>query len=115
MFGDRSISVIMVSSSMSIDTDIQVEVLSEVTKDYVPATYTTEDPTLPNFLSLVQSGESKEVDLIAYLDQVKPLSEPKWVRTGEINDFLQTVFLKKPAGMLTWRDKIEVMDPDPVR
>lgn len=88
--------------------------LSDITRDYVPATYTKDDPTLPNFASLLQTGLPTEVDLVAYLDRVKPLSEPKWVRTGDVDEFLQNVFAKNAQGRKSWLGKVEVADPDPV-
>lgn len=53
-----------------------------------------------------------------YLNKLKPLSEPKWCRTGLIDEWLedtlgvsQTV-QEQSSG---WRGKIEIMDPDTVR
>lgn len=75
------------------------------------------DPTLPDFASLLQAGPTI-VNLTAYLDRNKPLSEPKWVRTGDIEDWLTAVFASKPSdgpdGRGAWAGKIEVTDPDPV-
>jgi hypothetical protein len=55
------------------------------------------------------------VDLIAYLDRNKPLSEPKWVRTGDVEDLLYSVFYKNVQGRAAWANKVVVVDPDPVR
>lgn len=55
------------------------------------------------------------VDLIAYLDRNKPLSEPKWVRTGDVEDLLYSVFYKNVQGRAAWANKVAVVDPDPVR
>lgn len=96
----------------------QVEALSEITSDYVPVTVSTEDRTLPNFASLLQTrddtGSPPIVDLVAYLDRNKPLSEPKWVRTGDVEDLLLSVFAKNMQGRAAWASKVDVVDPDPV-
>lgn len=55
------------------------------------------------------------VDLTAYLDRNKPLSEPKWVRTGDVEDLLLSVFAKNMEARSAWASKVEIVDPDPVR
>ena len=58
------------------------------------------------------------VNLTAYLDRLKPLSEPKWVRTGDIEEWLSAVFnsraVKGSEAREVWSGKIDVTDPDPV-
>ncbi len=98
---------------------IQVEVFSETSKEYVPIAYPAKsaDPTLPDFSTLLQVAPTV-VNLTAYLDRIKPLSEPKWVRTGDIEEWLSAVFnsraTKGPEAREVWSGKIEVTDPDPV-
>lgn len=116
----RTLSLFYVSALLPLLLLTQVEVFSESTKEYVPVTFPTNinDPTLPDFTRLLQDGPTT-VDLTAYLDRNKPLSEPKWVRTGDIEDWLTAVFISKPSsgpeGRGAWAGKIEVTDPDPVR
>ena len=82
----------------------------------MPVAYTVDDAASPNFTSLLhQSTQPQTVDLIAYLDRNKPLSEPKWVRTGDVEDLLHSVFSKNIQGRAAWANKVEVVDPDPVR
>jgi len=74
-------------------------------------------------------GETN-VTFHVFLDLDNPLSVPRWVRTGDVDDWLQTMFGgpamsmkgingkqeeagdKKPAR--GWEGKITVVDPDPV-
>jgi hypothetical protein len=98
---------------------IQVEVFSETSKEYVPIAYPAKsaDPTLPDFSTLLQVAPTV-VNLTAYLDRLKPLSEPKWVRTGDIEEWLSAVFdsrtNKGSDAREVWSGKIKVTDPDPV-
>ncbi|THV05428.1 hypothetical protein K435DRAFT_647479 [Dendrothele bispora CBS 962.96] len=97
---------------------ILVESLSEVTKSYVPfeeiASSTTSDPTLPPF---VTASLPLTVTLVGYLDTERPLSEPRWVKTGDISDWLRSIFGRMfwVAGDAAegWEKKISVIDPDP--
>lgn len=56
--------------------------------------------------------------LVAYLDKDRPLSEPRWVKTGDVQDWLKSMFGRMfwVAGEAAdgWEKKIEVVDPDPV-
>jgi 20S proteasome subunit alpha 6 len=56
--------------------------------------------------------------IVAYLDQDRPLSEPKWVRTGHVEDWLNDLFGRMKVGnkkVSSWRGKFEILDPEPVR
>jgi 20S proteasome subunit alpha 6 len=66
-----------------------------------------------------------------FLDLENPLSVPRWVKTGDVDDWLQTMFgvsatikngvngslVKREEGSENrgWEGKITVVDPDPVR
>ena len=66
-----------------------------------------------------------------FLDLENPLSVPRWVKTGDVDDWLQTMFgvsatLRNGVGGILvkreegnenrgWEGKITVVDPDPVR
>lgn len=54
--------------------------------------------------------------IIAYLDQEKPLSEPKWVKAGKAEEFLSDTFGPAANGHAKdWRgNKFEVLDPEEV-
>jgi 20S proteasome subunit alpha 6 len=53
-----------------------------------------------------------------YLDTERPLSEPKWAKSGDIQDWLKSMFGRMfwVAGDAAegWEKKILVVDPDPV-
>jgi len=99
--------------------DVQVEGLSEATKSYLPLPTIPEpcngDETIPSFSNV--SLPSK-VRLIVHLDTDRPLSEPKWVKSGDVQEWLKSMFGRMfwVAGEAAdgWEKKIEVADPDPV-
>jgi len=96
-----------------------MEGLSEVTKSYLPLSESddsvTTDPTVPSFGKV---GMPSTLILTVYLDTTRPLSEPKWVKTGDIQDWLKSMFGRMfwVAGEAAegWEKKIHVVDPDPV-
>jgi len=57
--------------------------------------------------------------MVVYLDTERPLSEPKWAKSGDIQDWLKSMFGRSfwVAGEATegWEKKIIVVDPDPVK
>lgn len=73
------------------------------------------DPTVPPFS---KATVPSEVTLLVYLDRARPLSEPKWVKSGDVQEWLKSMFgrmfwlARDAAG--GWEKKIEVVDPDPV-
>ncbi|GAV99463.1 proteasome subunit alpha type 1 [Lentinula edodes] len=99
---------------------ILVEGLSDVTKSYVPLPFHEKseqdgsDPTLPPFIN---DSASTTLTLVAHLDTKRPLSEPRWVRTGDIQEWLRSMFGRMfwVSGDAAdgWEKKITVVDPDP--
>ena len=57
--------------------------------------------------------------MLVHLDTARPLSEPKWAKSGDIQEWLKSMFGRMfwVAGDAAegWEKKIEVVDPDPVR
>ena len=57
--------------------------------------------------------------MFVHLDKERPLSEPKWVKTGDVQEWLKSMFGRMfwVAGEAAdgWEKKLEVVDPDPVR
>jgi len=95
----------------------QVEGLSEVTRSYLPLQTPSEnDPTLPPFFKV---SIPSAITLRVYLDTARPLSEPKWAKSGDIQEWLKSMFGRMfwVAGDAAegWEKKIHVVDPDPVR
>ena len=72
---------------------------------------------MPPF-GLMAGNMPQTVTFTVYLDREKPLSEPKWVRTGDIDEWLRGIYghLKTHSedGRALWTGRIEVVDPDPV-
>ena len=75
----------------------------------------TPDITVPPFSEVPVPSALK---LFVYLDTARPLSEPKWAKTGDIQDWLKSMFGRMfwVAGDAAegWEKKIHVVDPDPV-
>ena len=59
------------------------------------------------------------ITLHVYLDTARPLSEPKWAKSGDVQEWLKSMFGRMfwVAGDAAegWEKKIQVVDPDPVR
>ncbi|KAG9002902.1 hypothetical protein FRB90_011290 [Tulasnella sp. 427] len=92
----------------------------ESTQAYKPVPHSSHDAdrTIPPFPKYLTSGTNKPIRLrlLLYLDKEKPLSEPKWVKTGDIEDWLKTMFGPVKTGPQTyasWSGKISIVDPDP--
>jgi 20S proteasome subunit alpha 6 len=73
------------------------------------------DPTVPPFS---RANIPSAVTLLVYLDTERPLSEPKWVKSGDVQEWLKSMFgrmfwLSGDAAD-GWEKKIDVVDPDPV-
>ncbi|KAL0574319.1 hypothetical protein V5O48_007630 [Marasmius crinis-equi] len=89
---------------------ILMESLSDSNNTFAPVDKLSTDPVLPPFAL----ATSATVTLIAYLDTGKPLSEPKWLKTGDVQDWLRSMFGKSGAVSGNgWERKITVVDPDP--
>ena len=97
-----------------------MEGLSEATKSYSPLCTpfdppSDSDPSVPPFWKVTVPST---LHLIVYLDTVRPLSEPKWAKTGDIQDWLKSIlgrmFWAAGDAAEGWEKKIQVVDPDPV-
>ncbi|KAF8076080.1 hypothetical protein FPV67DRAFT_1776672 [Lyophyllum atratum] len=97
---------------------ILVEGLSDLSKSYLPLQTIREesesDPTLPPFSKV---SIPSTLTLHVYLDTARPLSEPKWAKSGDIQEWLKSMFGRMfwVAGDAAegWEKKIQVVDPDP--
>ncbi|KIP09860.1 hypothetical protein PHLGIDRAFT_126004 [Phlebiopsis gigantea 11061_1 CR5-6] len=73
-----------------------------------------DDKTVPPFR---KTSLPPQTVLVAYLDKERPLSEPRWVKTGDVQEWLKSMFGRMfwVAGDAAdgWEKKIEVVDPDP--
>ncbi|KAI0347026.1 hypothetical protein BDW22DRAFT_1386908 [Trametopsis cervina] len=110
---------------MNIDKDqtgqykgILIEGTSDSSTTYhqleLSADSTEDDETVPPF---TKAELPLQVVLTAYLDKARPLSEPRWVKTGDVQDWLKSMFGRMFWGagdaVDGWEKKIEVVDPDP--
>ncbi|KAJ7688433.1 hypothetical protein B0H17DRAFT_1202981 [Mycena rosella] len=93
---------------------ILMETLSDVTKSYLPIQPPADSNDFPPF-----SGATTPlpITLMVYLDTARPLSEPKWVKTGDIPEWLKSLFGRMfwfaGDAAESWEKKIVVSDPDP--
>ncbi|KAJ6627530.1 hypothetical protein B0H10DRAFT_1995068 [Mycena sp. CBHHK59/15] len=92
---------------------ILMETLSEVTKSYHPIV----SPPDSDFPPFSQVSPPMAITLIVYLDTARPLSEPKWVKTGDVPEWLKSLFGRMfwfaGDAAESWEKKIIVSDPDP--
>ncbi|OCH95855.1 hypothetical protein OBBRIDRAFT_883479 [Obba rivulosa] len=96
---------------------ILMEAYSEATSSYIALEWSEaleSDPTIPPFF---RATLPSKMTLLARLDKERPLSEPRWVKTGDVQDWLRSMFGRMfwVAGDAAdgWEKKIEVVDPDP--
>lgn len=96
---------------------IIIESLSEATKSYspleTPSAIVESDPTVPPFSKV---DVPSEVTLLVYLDTERPLSEPKWVKSGDVHEWLKSMFGRMfwvTGDADGWEKKVQVVDPDP--
>jgi len=91
---------------------------STQTYRYVSPTTSDVDATIPPFPKyLEQKRHPVRIRLTLYLDKEKPLSEPKWVKSGDIEEWLKSIFgtlkMTDSKDYAAWNGKIVVVDPDP--
>lgn len=97
---------------------VLIEGLSDATKSYSPLPTLSEasstDETLPSFSKVLLPSK---ITLMVHLDTERPLSEPKWVKSGDVQEWLKSMFGRMfwVAGDAAdgWEKKIVVVDPDP--
>ncbi|THH33800.1 hypothetical protein EUX98_g460 [Antrodiella citrinella] len=96
---------------------ITVEEFTEASTSYKAidlTAQTCEDSAVPHFYQITTPYHAV---LVAHLDKDRPLSEPKWVKTGDVQEWLRSMFGRMfwVAGDAAegWEKKIEVVDPDP--
>ncbi|PWN24258.1 hypothetical protein BCV69DRAFT_280148 [Microstroma glucosiphilum] len=65
--------------------------------------------------SLDASAPPQELVINVYLDKLAPLSEAKWLKTGDVEDWLSALpgFAHSRLSDQSWHQKIHVDDPDP--
>lgn len=90
------------------------------------------DPLLPPLHRLLASSADGEasaahafshetITVSARLDRQNPLTEARWVKTGEVDNWIVSLGIaagaspKDASKLSEWRSKIKIVDPDPVR
>ncbi|GMK56200.1 hypothetical protein CspeluHIS016_0300400 [Cutaneotrichosporon spelunceum] len=58
------------------------------------------------------TASTEPLTLTVFLNKKKPLSEPKWCRTNQADEWLYEQFGRRAASESGWRGKLEIMDPD---
>jgi hypothetical protein len=78
-------------------------------------------PSFPPLDMLTKSETADEIELIAFLDTGNRLSEPKWVKSGQLEDWISTSSTRSRDDAEAaeenwrWRKKLEIVDPEAVR
>ncbi|PCH41623.1 hypothetical protein WOLCODRAFT_137501 [Wolfiporia cocos MD-104 SS10] len=97
---------------------ILLEVYSDETTSYVPLETSESLEVDPAFPTLTKLTLPTQITMIARLDRERPLPEPRWVKSGDIQEFLRSMhgrmfWVAGDAASDGWEKKIEVADPDP--
>lgn len=69
-------------------------------------------------LKITSGFKQDTILIVAKLDTTNPLTEAKWVRTGDVDSWISQmtgrIFKPEDKTECGWRRKITVVDPDPV-
>ena len=90
--------------------------LSEAAKKYTPLQLASETyESDPMFPPLLTAKLPCKLNLVVHLDSERPIPEVKWIKTGDIHEWVRStcgrIFAEVNDG---WEKKIGVQDPDPV-
>jgi 20S proteasome subunit alpha 6 len=90
-----------------------LEVFSKDLQDFVPFKGPSEenDTAVPPFERL---DSPTILNLTLFLDTKRPLSEPGWCKSGNVEEWLSRE-LGRSTIPESWKNKITVVDPDEVR
>lgn len=71
------------------------------------------DASLPPLHRVFTAAAPTEpITLTVFLNKKKPLSEPKWCRTNQADEWLYEQFGRGAGADAGWRGKLEIVDPD---
>lgn len=66
-------------------------------------------------LVVTQADDTHQITIVAYLDRSNPLTEARWVKTGEVEAWITSLGIESKTDVISeWKGKISVSDPDPV-
>ena len=61
------------------------------------------------------AAKPSKLNLVIFLDAEKPIPEAKWVKTGDVHEWVRSTFGRIFSDVNDgWERKIVVQDPDPV-
>lgn len=64
---------------------------------------------------VTQADDPHQITIVAYLDRSNPLTEARWVKTGEVEAWITSLGIDSKTDVVSeWKGKISVSDPDPV-
>ena len=73
----------------------------------------TSDEVSKDDMKISTDAEKREITIVAFLDRLNPLTEARWVKTGDVEGWIGQLAVTN--GMASkWKGKITVSDPDPV-
>ena len=90
--------------------------MSEAAKKYTALQLASEayesDPMFPPLLT---AKFPCKLNLVIHLDAEKPIPEAKWVKTGDVHEWVRSTFGRIFSDVSEgWEKKVTVQDPDPV-
>lgn len=90
--------------------------MSEAAKKYTPLQLASESyESDPMFPPLLTAKLPSKLNLVIHLDADKPIPEAKWVKTGDVHEWVRSTFGRIfPDVNESWEKKTLVQDPDPV-
>ncbi|GJJ07395.1 hypothetical protein Clacol_001597 [Clathrus columnatus] len=87
------------------------EIYLTESQSFVPSSFAIPDELFPPWSQLIIPSQ---VALTVHLDKERPLSEPRWVKTGDLEEWLRNTFgIFWVSGEDGWEKRTEVVDPDP--
>ncbi|ORY21156.1 hypothetical protein BCR39DRAFT_554155 [Naematelia encephala] len=71
--------------------------------------------SVPPVHKAFSSAATSGLTIVVHLNKKRPLSEPKWCRTNQADEWLLEQFGSRVASSSSgWSGKLEIVDPDPV-
>lgn len=107
------------SADTEADTDAepsQIDALLPPIHQLIAASDPTSDEAGESGLSVIPSYTKDQITIVAHLDKANPLTEARWVKTGEVEQWIISLGLQHghKDQLSEWKGKIVVADPDPV-
>ena len=91
-----------------------MEVFSEQLQDFSELDQTEREASNLMIPPLAHLKAATTLTFLLFLDTKRPLSEPGWCKSGDVEEWLAREF-GRSCIPTSWKGKIQVIDPDEVR